>query len=425
MFSSQENQALTRVGPGTPMGQVLRRFWIPFLLSEELATPDCEPVRVTLLGEELIAFRDTAGRLGLLDRHCPHRRADLYFGRNEECGLRCVYHGWKFDVTGRVLEMPAEPENTPLLKEVRIKSYPVREQGGVIWAYMGEPAHVPAEPPFLEWSRVSDAQRYVTKRLQQTNFAQGVEGGIDSSHVSILHSRLTPDTSKPFRARQISISDKVPYLAMDTAPKFFVRDTDYGFVIGARRKASDSEFYWRITQFLLPFYTMIAPRDEKGPIMGHAWVPIDDRNCWNFTFTWNPYRALQKEERDDNEVHMRVMDDGSYRPVLNRDNNYGLDRQVQRERSCTGIPGIGAQDTAIQESMGAIVDRENEHLATGDTAIVAFRRRLLKLAADYEGGIMPSMPQHPEWYQVRSAGIVLAKGVDFQKGAAERMLAAI
>jgi phthalate 4,5-dioxygenase oxygenase subunit len=423
MFTAQDNERLTRVGPNTAMGRVFRRFWLPLLLSEELAAPDCDPVRVTLLGEKLIAFRDSKGRLGLLDRHCPHRRADLYFGRNEECGLRCTYHGWKFDVDGNVLEMPAEPANTPLLREVKIKSYPVREQGGVLWAYLGDGAHMPAEPPLLEWARVPDAHRYVTKRLQETNFAQGVEGGIDSSHVSILHSKLKPDLGETFRARQVSISPKLPYMA-DTAPKFFVRDTDYGFLIGARRRATDNEFYWRITQFLLPFYTMIAPRDEKGPIMGHAWVPIDDYNCWNFTFTWNPYEPLGEADRDDNEVHMEVVKDGSYRPRLNRDNDYGLDRLVQREQSCSGIPGIGAQDTAIQESMGPIVDRENEHLGTGDTAIVAFRRRLLRLAADYERGVMPAMPEHPEWYQVRSAGVVLGKDIDFQSGAAQRLTAA-
>ncbi len=423
MFTVQDNQRLTQVGPGTAMGQVLRRFWMPVLLSEELARPDCDPVRVTLLGEKLIAFRDSKGRLGLLDRHCPHRRADLYFGRNEECGLRCTYHGWKFDVDGNVMEMPAEPENTPLLREVKIRSYPVREQGGILWAYLGDPAHMPADPPLLEWAGMPASQRYVTKRLQETNFAQGVEGGIDSSHVSILHSNLRPDPGAGFRARQVSISPKVPYLGTDTAPKFFVRDTDYGFVIGARRNANENEFYWRITQFLLPFYTMIAPRDERGPIMGHAWVPIDDYSCWNFTFTWNPYGPLGVADRDENEVHVEVVPDGSYRPRLNRDNNYGLDRKVQREKSCSGIPGIGAQDTAIQESMGAIVDRENEHLGTGDAAIVAFRRRLLRLSTEYERGVVPAMPGHPEWYRVRSAGIVLGKDIDFQKGAAQRLIA--
>jgi len=176
-------------------------------------------------------------------------RADLYFGRNEECGLRCSYHGWKFDVDGNVLEMPAEPQNTPLLREVTIRSYPVREQGGVIWAYLGDRAHMPADPPLLEWARVTGRTPLRDKRLQETNFAQGVEGGIDSSHVSILHSKLKPDSAETFRERQVSISPKPPYIATDTAPKFFVRDTDYGFVIGARRQATDNEFYWRITQF--------------------------------------------------------------------------------------------------------------------------------------------------------------------------------
>jgi nitrite reductase/ring-hydroxylating ferredoxin subunit len=424
MFSAVENETLTRIGPGTAMGEVFRRFWIPFLLAEELTETDGPPIRVTLLGEKLIAFRDSKGRLGLLDRFCPHRRAELFFGRNEQCGLRCVYHGWKFDVAGNVLEMPAEPENTALLREVKIKSYPVREQGGVIWAYMGPSEGMPAGPPLLEWARVPASHRHVSKRLQETNFAQGVEGGIDSSHVSILHSKLEPDAAKPFRERQVSINSRIPYLALDSAPKFFVRDTDYGFLIGARRKASDDEFYWRITQFLLPFYSMIAPTRDQGPIMGHAWVPIDDYNCWNFTFTWNAYHALGPEDKDDNEVHMQIMNDGSYRPLLNRSNNYGLDRLEQRERSSTGIQGIGAQDTAIQESMGPIVPRHLETLGAGDAAIVAFRRRLLKLAAELRNGVSPLPPAHPEWYKVRSAGMVLRKGIDFQEGAAKRLVAA-
>jgi len=150
MFTSEENERLTRVGPGTPMGELMRRYWLPFLLPEELPEPDCAPIRVRLLGEDLIAFRDTDGRLGLLDRYCPHRRVDLFFGRNEECGLRCVYHGWKFDVDGKVMDMPAEPANSPMREEVRIKSYPILEWGGVIWAYMGDPAHQPPRPPEIE-----------------------------------------------------------------------------------------------------------------------------------------------------------------------------------------------------------------------------------------------------------------------------------
>jgi phenylpropionate dioxygenase-like ring-hydroxylating dioxygenase large terminal subunit len=422
MFSEHDNAMLTGVGPGTPMGRLLRRFWLPFLLPEELPAPDCPPIRVRLLGEDLVAFRDTNGRLGLLDRFCPHRRVDLYFGRNEQCGLRCVYHGWKFDVHGNVLDMPAEPPNTALKQEVKIKSYPVMEWGGVIWAYMGDEADKPSRPPEMEWGLVPPAHRFITKRLQETNYAQGVEGGIDSSHVGILHSLLDPNKiDAPFRERQISVSAKVPYLAKDTSPRFFIRPTDYGMLIGARRHANEEQYYWRITQFLTPFYTMIARTVPDGPIMGHAWTPIDDHNVWVFTMTWNPDRPLGDEEKDDGVVHAPVMNDGSYRPIQNRQNNYGLDREVQRRFSTTGIAGIGIQDAAVQESMGPIVDRSREMLGSGDAAIAAFRKLLLKLCAEHERGTPPAAAAHPEWYRVRSAGVVLDKGVDFQQGAAERL----
>ncbi len=425
LFTNIDNDRLTRVGPGTSMGEAFRRFWLPVLLPEELPRPDCPPVRVRLLGEDMIAFRDSKGRLGLLQRYCPHRRVDLFFGRNEDCGLRCIYHGWKFDIDGNVLDMPAEPENTPLKNDIKARSYPIMEWGGVIWAFLGDRANTPERPPELEWGLVAPAHRYISKRLQETNYAQGVEGGIDSSHVGILHSRLDPDIpDAPFRERQISISKNVPYLAKDTSPKFFIRPTDYGMLIGARRAAEDDTWYWRITQCLLPFYTMIARQKPDGPIMGHAWTPIDDYNTWVFTMTWNPSRPLGADEHDDNAVHVPVVQDGSYRPLMGRAQNYGLDRDVQRRLSTSGIDGIGLQDAAIQESMGPIVDRSKEILASGDTAIVAYRRLLLKLAEDCEAGRTIAQPANPHWYRVRSAGVVLKKGLDFQEGAAERLAVA-
>lgn len=419
MFTSEENERLTRVGPGTPMGELMRRYWLPFLLPDELPEPDCAPIRVRLLGEDLIAFRDTNGRLGLLDRYCPHRRVDLFFGRNEECGLRCVYHGWKFDVDGKVMDMPAEPANSPMREEVRIKSYPILEWGGVIWAYMGDPAHQPPRPPEIEWGMVPPGHRYICKRLQENNFAQAVEGGIDSSHVGILHSMLAPsEPGKTFRERQLAVDPKVHYLAKDTAPRFFVRPTDYGMCIGARRVASEDEYYWRITQFLAPFYTMIARRDADGPIAGHAWVPIDDYNTWTFTMYWNPDQPLgDPASFDDAEVNVPVQPDGSYRPLQNRANNYGIDRTLQKHSNATGIIGIGLQDSAIQETMGPIVDRSRELLASGDAAIVAFRKMLLAQVDHLEQTGELALPLRPELYRVRSLGIVLPKGQDFQEAA--------
>ncbi len=423
MFAEQDNEDLTRVGPGTLMGELLRRYWMPFLLPEELPAPDCPPLRTRLLGEDLIAFRDTSGRLGLLDRYCPHRRVDLFFGRNEECGLRCVYHGWKFDVEGNVMDMPAEPANSPLRSEVKIKSYPIIEWGGVIWAYMGDPALMPPKPPELEWGLVPEAHRHVGKRLQENNFAQGVEGGIDSSHVGILHSLLDPSKAgMSFRERQKAIDSRVSYLASDTAPKFFIRPTPYGMRIGARRIASESEYYWRVTQFLAPFYTMIARRDEDGPIAGHAWTPIDDHNTWTFTFHWNPSKPLgDASEFDNAAVNVPVFDDGSYKPINNGSNNYGIRRDVQKLHSSTGIEGIGLQDSAIQETMGPIVDRTREILGSGDAAIVGFRKLILAQARHLRETGELALPSQPELYRVRSVGIVLPREIDFEEGASEKM----
>ncbi|WP_224038293.1 Rieske 2Fe-2S domain-containing protein [Paraburkholderia unamae] len=400
------------------MGETFRRLWIPFLLPEELKA-DGAPLRVRLLGEDLIAFRDTEGKLGLLDRYCPHRRVDLFYGRNEQCGLRCPYHGWKFDTTGRVTEMPAEPEHSQMLQDTRIKSYPIIEWGGAIWAYMGDPAHQPETPPLMEWATVPASHRYITKRLQRTNYAQGVEGGIDSSHVGILHSRLDPEKVElPFKQRQVSPISTVPYLASDTAPKFFVRPTQHGMTIGARRNATHESYYWRITQFLLPFYTMIAPNKEGGVVMGHSWTPIDDHHCWVFTMTWNSERPLSEDERDNGAVHADTKDDGSYEPLVDASSDYGIDRDIQRLHSTTGIHGIGMQDTAVQESMGPIVDRSLENLGSGDAAITRFRRQLLGIADELAATGQVAVANNPTWYKVRSAGIVLPHGVDFQEGAA-------
>lgn len=426
MFTPQDNEDLTRVGPGTLMGDLMRRYWVPFLLPEELPEPDCPPIRVRLMAEDLVAFRDSTGRIGLLDRFCPHRRVDLFFARNEECGLRCVYHGWKFDAHGNCLDMPAEPGNSPMRSEVKIKAYPTIEWGGVVWAYLGPPEHRPAKPPELEWGLVSSGQRHVCKRLQQNNYAQGVEGGIDSSHVSILHSMMDPEKAHlPWKDRLKGIANR--YLSADTAPKFYVRPTPYGMRIGARRVASENEYYWRITQFLLPFYTMVARRSDDAPILGHAWVPIDDHNTWTFTMWWNPARpdlGVKGVDFDIGDVNVPVKTDGSYQPVHNRTNNYGIDRQVQRLLSSTGIQGIGLQDSAIQETMGPIVDRSRETLGSSDTAIVQFRRMVLAQARQLRQTGEVSLPKQPELYRVRSAAVVLPREVDFEAGAGPRLVAA-
>jgi phthalate 4,5-dioxygenase oxygenase subunit len=413
MLSHQDNEALCRVGPGTPMGNLMRQFWMPALIARELPEADGAPVRLRLLGENLVAFRDTSGRVGVVDALCPHRRAGMFFGRNENHGLRCIYHGWKFDVTGQCVDLPTEPSDQSMKDRIRIKSYPARDSGGVIWVYMGT-GNPPPLPDF-EWARVPDAQRTLTKRVQYTNWAQAVEGGIDSAHVSHLHSHKTKSsTGVNFQ----DTAEAWKYLEIDRHPIFMVDEAETGLIIKARRNADDM-FYWRVTQFLLPFYTLtpptVDPKDSEGAAYyGHAWVPIDDENTWTWTFHANPRRAFSDGERQ-----LFEGDDGfwgpidkNYHPTLSMRNDFGIDREKQRHESYSGIDGIQNQDAAVQESMGAIVDRTEEHLGHSDLAVIRFRRLLLKLARELESGRPLEAPGASAAFNKRPLTVLLPKAVD-------------
>src|SRR2546423_1674034 len=267
MLTPELNEFLTRTGPGAPMGELFRRYWIPALLDWELPERDCPPVRVKLLGEKLIAFRDTQGRLGLIEEFCAHRRVSLWFGRNEECGLRCPYHGWKFDVTGQCIDIPSESPASEHYKKIKMRGYPLVERGGILWTYMG-----PAErqPPLPEWefAMVPASHRFVSKRLQESNWLQALEGGIDSSHVSFLH-RGDLETDPLFKGARGN-----KYNMGDLMPVFDVVESPGGLYIGARRNADDGNFYWRITQWVMPAFTMIPPRGNH-PVHGHFFIPRD------------------------------------------------------------------------------------------------------------------------------------------------------
>ena len=414
MLSERDNHFFTKVGPGTPMGELIRRFWIPGLLEEEVPEPDSPPVRLRLLGEDLVAFRDTNNQVGVLDNYCPHRRASLFFGRNEECGLRCVYHGWKFDVNGDCVDMPSEPAESNFKDKVKTKAYAAVIRGGVIWVYMGPPELKPT-PPEFEWSLLPANQRSASKRLEECNWAQAVEGGIDSSHISFLHRNLVD-----LRAESPKTLHQ-KYAGQDRSPSFTLKDTDYGFLVGARRSAENNQHYWRISQFLVPFYTMIPPvliedtDSRNSGYGGHAWVPIDDENTWTWNFSCNPHRPYPKERR---EGGLEEQLDEKYRPIRNKDNDYELSRDMQKNVNFTGIVGINTQDRAVQESMGRIVDRTAEHLGTTDAAVIAFRKRLIGLVLSLQEGVEPAEAANGDWYQVRSASAVLNSGVVFNEGAA-------
>jgi nitrite reductase/ring-hydroxylating ferredoxin subunit len=371
------------------------------------------------MGEDLVAFRDTTGKVGLIQNNCPHRGASLFFGRNEESGLRCVYHGWKFDVDGNCLDMPNEPAESDFKHKVHAVTYPTEERGGLIWAYMGPPELRPSLPQ-LEWTVVPDSHRFVSKRLQESNFLQAMEGGIDSSHVSFLHSWIDKSRRPP-----LPLGSLAKYLDADRHPHFEVLDTDYGLVVGARRNAEEDSFYWRITQFLVPWFQMI-PADPGGSISGHAWIPIDDEHCWAWTVTWNPAAPLSDPEiarlESGHGVHATV--DRQYRTLANMSNDYLIDRQKQRHESFTGIKGIGEQDMACQEGMGPIYDRTQEHLGSSDTAIIQMRRRLQQLCTELEAGHEPVAASRPDAYRVRSTTLLLKRDEDWTEAARRAMVAA-
>src|SRR5579871_124843 len=421
MLSREENERLTQTGRGTPAGSYFRRYWLPALLASELPGPDCPPVRVRILGEDLVGFRDTRGRVGLVAERCPHRLASLFFGRNEECGLRCVYHGWKFDVSGACVDMPNEPPEYGFHNKVRITAYPTREHGGVIWAYFGPADRLP-DPPKLEWTRVPNSHRYVSKRFQETNYLQAVEGGIDSSHSNFLHASVDAFRMTDAYIEKVKHSSnlRARYHVLDKAPRFTVYKTDYGLLIAVRRNAEEDTYYWRLTQFLLPSHTII-PYQKGHSIHGHCWVPRDDETCWVWTITWNPDAPLSKEEHeaihDESFVHARV-DPSTFRPLRNRENDYRIDSEQQRTTSMTGIHGFAAQDQAIQESMGPCVDRTRERLGTSDTAIIAMRRLMLDEIGALEEGREPTAAHHGEVYWVRSASLLLKRDMLIEEIAA-------
>jgi phthalate 4,5-dioxygenase len=409
MLKAEVNELLTQTGAGTPTGELFRRYWLPALLAEELPEDDCPPVRVKILSERLIAFRDSAGRYGLMDEFCAHRGASLWFGRVEEGGLRCAYHGWKYDVTGQCLEVPSEPENSNFCAKVKLTAYPLVQVGDILWTYMGDPAKRPDLPEY-EFARVPPEQTYTSKRWQESNWLQALEGGIDSSHVSWLHSGgLKSDPLfKGAKGNEYNLADLRPF--------FEVAEADGGLYVGARRNAEDGKYYWRITPWVMPSFTMVPPRGDH-PVHGHFWVPIDDENTWVYTFDYHTVRALTPEERqamkDGHGVHSRNLP-GTYRPQENKDVDYLMDREAQkRGETFSGIRGIAQQDASLQESMGPIVDRTKERLVSSDTGIIKARQKLRKaVEALRDEGVTPPGVDTAH-HRIRSAAVVLPQEESF------------
>jgi nitrite reductase/ring-hydroxylating ferredoxin subunit len=358
-------------------------------------------MRLRLLGEDLVAFRDTNGSVGLIHNNCPHRGASLFFGRNEESGLRCVYHGWKFDVSGQCIDMPNEPAESDFRQKVNAVAYPTAEKAGVVWTFMG-PVEKQPPVPDLEWMRAPEGHAWVSKSYQSCNYLQAMEGGLDTSHSSFLHRDFDRDSLAGPRARS-------------TAPRLEVLNTDYGYMYASiRHLPGDKQNFVRVYHYVMPFHQLRAGGSPNtlGNTDGHMWVPIDDVNCWTWNFhlsTTDPltYERWQAyEHRMGRGIAEDYLPGGTFKLKANASNDYGMSRERQRTVNYTGIEGTNTQDFAVQESMGAIYDRTNEHLGSADTAIIQMRRLLLEAVRDVAEGRDP-IGSHGEGSNVRPAQMYL------------------
>jgi len=379
MLPREENDMLTLVSPDKPMGQLMRRYWIPALLASEIPEPDCPPVRVRLLGEDLVAFRDTQGRIGLLEEHCAHRGTSLFFGRNEECGLRCIYHGWKYDIDGKVLDTPAEPAGSTLKDKVRQVAYPCREAGGMIWTYMGAPDKQPLLPNY-EWMTLAPDNLYVTRSIQDCSWLQGLEGECDSSHLSFLHRSFTGD-------RPRGGGDGNLYAA-DTAPTLEGIEMDYGVRMLSCRKIGPDSIYLRVSNIVMPCHGFIPTGGIKGNPEGytiHSHVPVDDTHSMRYNIHFRRNRAIEPEERQhDDEIGP------DFKKIRNLQNDYLIDRDKQRRENFTGMgPIFLNHDACATETRGPIYDRSQEHLGVSDMTVIAVRKFLLNAARAVAAGKEP------------------------------------
>jgi phthalate 4,5-dioxygenase len=429
MLTKEDNEILTRVGPGTPMGNLLRRYWTPALLSNEIPAPDSPPVRVRILGEDLVAFRDTNGEVGLFQQNCPHRGASMFFGRNEEAGLRCVYHGWKFDVSGACVDMPSEPAESNFKNKVRIPAYPTRESGGIIWGYFGPADKMPGFRDFGSESMPKD-QWQAFKATALCNWVQRNEGQIDSSHISWLHQYFGagdyPDDGTDVAGGYPSFDMSIKIWAYDRAPRLEVQDEWYGYRYAAIRNTPNGNTHVRIT-YVPPYTTMVAniPWSSGGV---HC-VPIDDYKCFFFFGARNRSEADAIAQRLAGVEGKQLFDNTPYRrsrdlsQVEGRngqrrflpENDYLIDRELQKSTFYTGITDFGSQDLMATESMGPIYDRTKEHLGTTDKAVIRMRSILINAAKNLENGIEPpALDANQRFDEIRSGEKILSPGEDWR-----------
>ena len=408
MTQDHHFMTLTRVSAGTPMGKLLRRYWLPVLLGEQLAERGGAPVRARLLGENLVGFRSPDGTLGLVGEHCPHRGASLAYGRNEDGGLRCHYHGWKIDGAGTVVETPAEPANSRFKERICHKHYPVHEAGGIVWTYMGPPELKPAFPAF-PWLGLDDDHVLVVKMFQDCSFLQGLEGDYDPAHPNYLHRDFELEKDKSWSGAGWN---SIALLMGDGRPAIECEETPQAMRFAAIRKTPDPAMnYVRVFESCAPLYCYPA----AGPHESRAfkgWQPIDDETCFTFYVHFDPLRPLDKEAIYENWGHRNRVPDHR---IANGVGNGHLQSRDLMRRTFSGIHGAAVQDLAVQESMGPIYDRAKENLATSDRAVVFYRRHMQRLIERNEAGLaLPGLDAAIDFDQ-RGSSIYMPAGVPWQQ----------
>lgn len=424
MLSAQDNEILTRVGPGTPMGDVFRRYWIPACLSSEIAEPDGPPVRVRLLCEDLVAFRDTDGKVGLIEERCAHRGASLFYGRNEECGLRCTYHGWKFDVTGQCTDQRSELH--PFAQKIKLKSYPVRESGGIVWTYLG-----PAETmtPFRDFGTESLPADATAANKEQIfcNWVQSMDGDMDTAHISNLHQfdaiDDVPDdgTDKPgYPSNFMSMK----FWRHDPRSSIEVDDAWHGFRYAGLRTTPNGYRHVRVTAWIFPSSTIIAAIPFSTRLI--FVVPSDDTTTLRYNFTTQPLanpRGLGGAPFFTYEKYPFEMlpPNGVIDRTYTRENDYQIDRFAQRGLSYSGIADFRSQDAMATETAGPVFDRTTEHLGSTDVALIRCHRQLLRAAkalaaadGDAAAAGLPALGGSGDFAVIRGAEKILAEGEDWR-----------
>ena len=427
-FTREENEWLTRVGPGTLMGNLFRQYWIPVTPATDLGEAGGRPLRVKLLGEDLVLFRAGDGQVGMIGAYCSHRLAPLFFGRVEEDGLRCPYHGWKFATSGKCIEMPNIPPEQQFGDEIHHPGYPCVERGGIIWTYMG-PAKDLGPLPDLEFLRVPDSDRNYRLFYQECNYLQVLEGGIDPTHVMWLHSPydLSDEelTTQQQPAQHLIANRSGARTPMDIE----IADSAGGFTYGARRPAAEGKSLWRVNQFIMPFYTMPPGGDQQ---QARAYIPVDDESCVKWQIKWYPSQDLKASSRETLRAPFggeaydpptNSVPFGHVRTQAKRSNDYLIDWQIHRTRRF-GIAGVNLQDVCVTENEGPapILDRTKEHLCSGDFSVIKARRMLLQAAhALRKNGTVPIGARDPSVYRVRGCSAIVPDDADWVAGVRNRI----